>query len=819
MTPRRVYVLLAALAVTVFTAGTAPTTMAAKKSTGAPLSDVGLREAQYEEMRAFPGAAVPNGAFAALRTQASAIAATGGKWHEQTTQPYNAEPAGYTDPVWSNAIPAPGAGFSLVGGRVTAFAADRGTIYAGTADGGVWRLAAGSSAWQPLTDQLATLSIGALAINPADGSLWVGTGEANTNFDSLQGTGVYRMGSDGTFTQVGGNALVSRNLYQLTFDGIGGVYAATNQGLFKTDASGTGAWSVALMPDVTQSFPPYTNHMTTVVVDPNSGGQHVITVDGWRGGSGGSLAFNGIYESTDAGAHFTEVAPTGNLAQSDIGRVSMAYASDGRLYAVVESANLLISGSLSVLRGVFVSSTGTAKGPWKLIADEKTLQNSGSALSEAIGFPVGVQAWYNNVLAVNPIDPNQLYVGLEEVFQTNDGGNTWQVASPYWNFGLACNPNCPNTTHPDQHALAFMNGNLISGNDGGVYMRPTSVTGLGDWTDTNATLHSLQFYDARAGLLNGKNAFWGGMQDNGSGFLQPGAAQMIEPAGGDGFDVIVDPNNANRAVGSYTDLATYITTDGGHSFQTASPSCFGQSIYTTPRADCDNNARFWSPFASDSQNINSWIGGGEFVWITDAGFATRCTTTSCDWKPVFDLGPAAGATAVAKSGGVAWAGYINGSGNPRIGSHDVSVGLATNFGGTWHQINMTGLPKRYIAGVTIDPNNPAHVYAVFNGYNRKWQPDGGDGTVWETQNGGVSWTNMTGNLPDGLGNALVMAGSTLVVATDVGVFTATVGSTAWSRLGSNLPNVSADNIHLAPDGQTVVAGTHGRGIWTFTLGG
>jgi len=811
---RRIYLLLGLVSTALLGITAVPATSTAT-TTRVPDDNISALANEYLQMRSFPSDHVPDGAFAAARAAADATGSVGGSWREQTTQPYNAEPAGYNDPIWSNAIPAPGAGFSIVGGRVTAIAVDGATTFAGGADGGVWKRDGLSGAWRPIGDGLASLSIGALAVNPADHSLWVGTGEANTNGDSYQGTGVYRLTGD-SFQQVGGKALVSRNVYQLTFDGVGGVYAATNRGLFKTSADGSGSWTAVLMPDAAQSFPPYTNHITTVVVAPGSGGKHVVAVDGWRGGTG-PTPFNNFFESLDGGATFN-AAPPDAIAQPDIGRTSMAYGSDGRLFAVVESPIKLVTQS-SNLQGVFVSPSGNAAGPWKLIANETTLQNSGSALSEAIGFPVGVQAWYNNVLAVNPSNPDQLYVGLEEVFQTNDGGKTWHTASPYWNFGLACNPNCPNTTHPDQHALAFSGGNILSGNDGGVYLRPISHTGYGDWSDTNDSLHNLQDYDARAGMLDGQLAFWSGMQDNGSALLMHTRHTMIEPAGGDGFDVIVDPNNANRAVGEYVDLATYLTTDGGHTFRTASPSCVGQSIYLpAPRPDCDNGARFWAPFASDSKNINNWIGGGQMVWNTSKGWDTRCDLTNCDWKAVFDLGAGHHATAVAQSGATEYAAWVNGSGNPGT-SGNITVGIATNFGGSWHQVSTAGLPKRFIAGVTIDDSNPAHVYAIFNGYSRRWIPDGGQGVVFESKDGGATWTDISGNLPDAPGNALVTLGNNLVVATDVGVFTAQAGTTSWSRLGTGLPNVSVNNVHVAPDGMTVVAGTHGRGIWTFTFSG
>ena len=61
---------------------------------------------------------------------------------------------------------------------------------------------------------------------------------------------------------------------------------------------------------------------------------------------------------------------------------------------------------------------------------------------------------------------------------------------------------------------------------------------------------------------------------------------------------------------------------------------------------------------------------------------------------------------------------------------------------------MSGLPNRYVAGLTVDPQHSGHVYAVFNGYSRRWIPGGGVGHVFESWNGGASWTDISGNLPD-----------------------------------------------------------------------
>jgi len=251
-----------------------------------------------------------------------------------------------------------------------------------------------------------------------------------------------------------------------------------------------------------------------------------------------------------------------------------------------------------------------------------------------------------------------VYAGLEEVFESANGGSTWVTASPYWNYTLACESTtagCPNTTHPDQHAMMITDGKIVIGNDGGVYSRPLSDTQqYGDWTDLNATLRSWQYYDARAGRLPGAGtAVWGGLQDNGTSLVTSRSSQMVEPAGGDGFDVIVDPQNANNMVGEYTDGTMYSSTDGGHSFSdTVSPTCAAQATAgLTPRPDCDPAARFVTPLVPDQGSKDVWVTGGQYVWVTADGWNTSCTDSACSWKAVYNTGAGHAVTALSSARG------------------------------------------------------------------------------------------------------------------------------------------------------------------------
>src|SRR5438034_7841077 len=293
----------------------------------------------------------------------------------------------------------------------------------------------------------------------------------------------------------------------------------------------------------------------------------------------------------------------------------------------------------TVLQGVYASTTGFA-GPWNKIAEWRNLANGGSALKAGLGYHPGVQAWYNQFLAVDPQDASHVYLGLEEVFESTDAGGKWTAVGPYWNFGMPCGSGpagldgCPGTTHPDQHAIAISGNNVYIGNDGGVYKRSRLNHQQYNWTNLNNGLRTLQYYYADSGPVTGGDAFWGGLQDNGESLLLPGASTMVSPFGGDGGDTVVDHTDGNKAVVEYVDLDMALTTNGGvsdgspgsNSFREISPSCFAFTYTPNP---CDAGARFIAPFEADLANPNLWIAGGRYVWINDPGGGAKGWDTTC----------------------------------------------------------------------------------------------------------------------------------------------------------------------------------------------
>jgi hypothetical protein len=87
-------------------------------------------------------------------------------------------------------------------------------------------------------------------------------------------------------------------------------------------------------------------------------------------------------------------------------------------------------------------------------------------------------------------------------------------------------------------------------------------------------------------------------------------------------------------------------------------------------------------------------------------------------------------------------------------------------------------------------------------------------------NGGATWTNFTGDLPDSPVSALAVnpqAPSQLLAATDVGVFITLNNGIHWQRLGSGLPNVPCTGIRANAATGYVSVSTYGRGVWRLAL--
>ena len=484
----------------------------------------------------------------------------------------------------------------------------------------------------------------------------------------------------------------------------------------------------------------------------------------------------------------------------------------------------------SSLLGVFVSRNGKPEGPWQKIGDSTSLRRGGSALSG--GYDVGVQAWYNQFLQVDPANADHIWAGLEEVFETTSMGKQWNAVSPYWNFYFPCwnsddaKNTCPLAGHPDQHSVAVGTRNgtpvVFFGNDGGVYRRPVNgkVNANGNATDlesttTDGTMDALQYYSVSVGRETSGNGVVvsGGLQDNGVSNLRKvatdasnGDTQMGSNFGGDGGDGAADPRQGCNQLQEYVYLSVEVTNNCA-----TNPGAVSPETATTWSLDPgDPNPRFIAPVGLDGAHPDTAIFGGQFVYTAQNVWAAR---DSSALKKVFDLGSGHSATAVSMHNGVAyasWCGPCNNAGFAR--------GIATNAGGTWHQLALgSGFPNRFVQGLTIDPNNTQHAYAAINGFSRRFTegPGAGVGHLYETTDGGATWSDTSANLPDVPASSVKqLANGGVVLGTDLTAFYRAPGATTWQVLGSGLPLTVVMDLESAPDGN-LYAATHGRGIWSI----
>jgi len=426
------------------------------------------------------------------------------------------------------------------------------------------------------------------------------------------------------------------------------------------------------------------------------------------------------------------------------------------------------------------------------------------------------------------------------------------------NLGL---PACPterqpmngSTTHPDQQTGIWLPDGqggvtLGVGNDGG-FFRNHVIAGAeldnGGWGDGSQTgLETILPYDVA--MANDGTA-WAGLQDNGQLKITPDGTEY-ETYGGDGGFAEVDPANSNVAYEEYTFGAMRVTTDGGKSWRSIQPKL--------------TSTRFINPFQMDPANANHLVTGGNEIVETIYGPETNgpdANTGLCFqncWAQVFDLGtrahpgdPAAAppttdpasdpnnsTSAIDTYGDATYVGYCGVCDilNAKVG---FKSGIATNVGGTlppakmssngWHIAAASGLPNRFITAIKIDPRNIRTIYVTLGGYGRRWVPPGtlqdantnvGEGHLFESTDGGQSFVDVSGNLPDAPATTVTLRGNQLIVGTDVGVFASDVkGGTTFAPL-TGLPNVPIAMINLKPnDPNVLVAATYGRGIWTYTF--
>src|SRR5439155_853909 len=108
---------------------------------------------------------------------------------------------------------------------------------------------------------------------------------------------------------------------------------------------------------------------------------------------------------------------------------------------------------------------------------------------------------------------------------------------------------------------------------------------------------------------------------------------------------------------------------------------------------------------------------------------------------------------------------------------------------------------------------PQRAYVTVSGF--------GSGHVFRTVNRGGSWQDISSNLIDVPVNAILrLPGSDeLYVGTDLGVFQSGDDGLTWAPSATGMPNVAVLDLAFQNVTQTIVAATHGRGMFAHTVAG
>jgi uncharacterized protein (TIGR03437 family) len=781
----------------------------------------------FYEQRAYPLKQIPAGArmraFDQLEREEQRLRQrTGAQLDRATASEMMQEPA------WRPLGPQPiangntGAVQRPVSGRVSALALDPGydgagnrTVYAGAAQGGLWRSRDNGATWTPLIDDQPSLAIGSLAIDPSNSNIiYVGTGEGNNSGDSYYGVGLLKS-VDGGATWMSITGPVS------TIDPPSPAFLNSSVSAIQIDPA----------------------NPQTIYICTKSAATY-----GASGGSGAApLGQRGVWKSTNSGATWRNLDPAnGNFNANDL---ALDPQNPNRVFAGIQA------------QGIFRSDSGGEPGTWRKLAGglpttglgriafalgpplppatNATLYaaiaaSSGSALAglfrstdngdnwTKLNDPPSVaQTFYNLTLAVDPVDANIVYFGLVNFYRSADGGQTWVSQ-------MAGNNNGESGLHVDQHALAIYPGNrniLFIGNDGGMWRSDSAIASPMGWQNLNQTLNTVQFQSVAAHPVD-INFLLGGTQDNGTNRFT-GNPAWTRVAGGDGGFALIDQSNPSTVYHSFQNssgnFGPRVSFNGGDTWiERGCRNCAAAPGRMNPT----DRVGFYAPMALHTGFTEP--PGNVIYWGTHRLY--RSTDTGQTW---IGLGPSADGFGQDLTNGTGRLSTI--AAHPRldnnasppgeivwVGTSNGLVQVTTNAGAlasaVFTNVVKAPLPNRFVTDIAPDPDNPQRAYVVYSGFNVS--TPNAPGHVFVTENLGGSWRDISGNLPDMPVTSIALdpyRANTIYIGADLGVFQTTDGGATWTRLGNGMPRVATFMLRYHAATRSLIAATHGRGMFRLPL--
>lgn len=688
------------------------------------------------------------------------------------------------------------------------------TIYLGGAQGGIWISSTLTNRWLPKTDQLPSLAIGAIALAPSNEDvIYVGTGEGALSGDSYYGNGILKSTDAGeTFAHVSGSAFnqvsIARvavdptnpdHLFVATLRGRGGSRRVTPPnptpyGIWESSDGGA-TWAPRL---TTTSV---ANGGTDIIFDPLD--PKVLYA---------SFLSQNIVKSTDGGQSWRPIMAgfpvTASFASGvrfplEIGHVSAAV-----------SATLYTGFSWTDTEGQGHPST-----VWKSVDEGASWVETNRQVVQGY---CGGQCSYDNVIGVDPTDPNIVYaLGQYDygsssggVYRSMDGGANWV------DIGYA--------QHPDYHAIAIRRDapeNIVIGNDGGVWrsstrggrLAATDTITMNAWVNLNGRVdqetggvfanYGLQItqFSSIAQHPTRSDRLYGGTQDNGSLVKDDAAHAWSDKAGGDGGQMLVDPSNPNIVYSTQFGIQLFRNSDGMQ-------GDFGRAVAVTSGITASDRAEFYIPWIIDPDQTSRLYMGTYRVYRTD---------DHADHWQLISPDLTSGCRGAAPNGGrgcvISALGVTGGGPAVYAGSEEGWIHVTTDatiVKPTWARVDKAPLPPRPVQSFAVDRSDYRLAYVAFGGFNAATPTL--PGHVFMTADGGQTWSDISGNLVDVPVNSLVLDASdpqTLYAGTDVGPMVTHNRGQAWAPLGTGIPVVTVHQLDLNPHTRQIAAGTHGLGAW------
>ena len=362
--------------------------------------------------------------------------------------------------------------------------------------------------------------------------------------------------------------------------------------------------------------------------------------------------------------------------------------------------------------------------------------------------------------------------------------------------------------HPDQHNITMIptgqgTFRILLANDGGLFLSNSSTSpGIseGNWTMRGLGYRTSQFYGADK--KPGEEAFFGGLQDNGT-WRSPddhAAApdtRYIFQFGGDGFEVIWNQSDPLKLIGGSQGNVLRRSEDGGNTWQFATSGLTG-------------NHPFVSKVAGSS------TGNPERIFTLSSSGVFRSVNFGTSWSltPITDKWGGSGSMmdvdVSLADDRIVWAGLGMSELNDR------ALHVSTDAGLTFKPVsNYTASAMGNITKLATHPTQPSTAYALFS--------FAGKPKVLRTLDLGVTWEDLSGystgpvssnGFPDVAVYCLyVHRNNTNIIwaGTEIGLVESTDNGSSW-YLVDEFPNVPVWDLK-ARDNVIVIA-THGRGIWT-----